>query len=529
MAVETLIIIFNLLFCTYNLFYITLINRIFRVKNSKIKTVLYALIIGTSGSSMLVLFGSMSALGYFIMFLVYLMALLAYFKGKDIFMRIACVLTINIHIMSLRAIISAIASIITGQTIYELSMYGKTFWGILIATAMASLVIAYLFILTPQKFWDILSKKTPYTYAYVAITALGNIYMILNGFIYIQEIDYGWLAYHQILAASTWLSAMYVALIMLAGVSFLRKSKDEIEKDRIYKKIVENRSLMVLEVNCSKDSIVQILKLGEYEKAPEKSYSEYSKDYLKENIYEDDYEIAQYGESIGNFIQSYNRGEKELNYTYRMMIDDEARWIRSHTTITKDENNGDILAIITIIDDIHDRKIEEDKLKIEATKDSLTGISNKKETENQIEKHLKEHEYGVLFMIDIDNFKGINDNFGHAYGDAVICEISDIVTHIFRPSDVVGRIGGDEFMAFMKFRASEEQIIKKAEAICDKIRKEYRVGDVAVKISSSVGVAVVTEEYNTFNKLYLLADLAMYHCKMKSKDGFEIAKMEEVE
>lgn len=77
-------------------------------------------------------------------------------------------------------------------------------------------------------------------------------------------------------------------------------------------------------------------------------------------------------------------------------------------------------------------------------------------------------------IIDIDNFKGINDNLGHLYGDAVLSEIANDLINLFRATDIVGRIGGDEFIVFIKDISETRDIINKAEELVKTFERSFR-------------------------------------------------------
>ncbi len=198
------------------------------------------------------------------------------------------------------------------------------------------------------------------------------------------------------------------------------------------------------------------------------------------------------------------------------------RWVRSQISAKKDEKTEDIIAVIAYVDDVHDSKIKEEELKRKAQIDPLVGAFNKKATEAHIKAHLNKHKAGVMFMIDLDNFKSINDNFGHKYGDEVLKEVYDKIARHFRAKDIIGRVGGDEFVAFSLNNIKTEEIERKAGEICKSINKTYSVDDVHVEISSSIGVAISPEHGKVFDELYHKADMAMYERKKKSKNGYSI-------
>ena len=155
--------------------------------------------------------------------------------------------------------------------------------------------------------------------------------------------------------------------------------------------------------------------------------------------------------------------------------------------------------------------------------DSLTGLTNKMHTQHLISRYLHDNPdcKCALFVIDIDNFKSVNDNNGHLFGDAVLTSISSAIKSTFRNSDIVGRIGGDEFMVLMKDYRSLSDVIDKANDLKHVIRNTY-VGEGTSIISVSVGISLFSEHGKDFDTLYEKADNAMYFNKNNGKDGYTI-------
>ncbi len=154
--------------------------------------------------------------------------------------------------------------------------------------------------------------------------------------------------------------------------------------------------------------------------------------------------------------------------------------------------------------------------------DGLTGLYNKKMTEKQIKKQLSQKSLlksGALMIIDVDNFKSINDTFGHLYGDAVITQLGSSLRSIFQKSDVLGRVGGDEFFVFLRNYKDLEVVKKRAEELCNEFRKTYEQNGITVKISASVGIATTENSYE-FEDIYKYADIALYATKSKGKNGY---------
>ncbi len=158
--------------------------------------------------------------------------------------------------------------------------------------------------------------------------------------------------------------------------------------------------------------------------------------------------------------------------------------------------------------------------------DSLTQIYNKGTTELLINKILDQSNektnMHACIIIDLDNFKEINDTFGHQFGDHVIQETAEYLKSIFRQNDIVGRIGGDEFLVFVCNAYSEQIVTDKFLHLLKHFDKNYKNDEKSVKISISIGVAVYPTHGNTFTALYHNADMALYDAKQHGKNTFKI-------
>ena len=152
-------------------------------------------------------------------------------------------------------------------------------------------------------------------------------------------------------------------------------------------------------------------------------------------------------------------------------------------------------------------------------KDLLTGLLNKRSFEEEVEKTIKsreENEVSVLLIFDFDNFKHINDNYGHQTGDDVLKAFGLILVRAFRTKDIIGRIGGDEFMVFMP--GMNESSLQRADEISQEILHELAILKVglAEHFSCSIGIGTDSTDYD-FKRLYKLADKALYESKNRGK------------
>ncbi len=170
------------------------------------------------------------------------------------------------------------------------------------------------------------------------------------------------------------------------------------------------------------------------------------------------------------------------------------------------------------------RSREQKELIQYAHTDALTGAVNKDSTEAEINSWLSRHRTGIqaFLMLDVDNFKTVNDRYGHGAGDEALRQIGRVLAGEFRDGDIVGRIGGDEFVVLMKDIADEENAVYRVENLCRVIRKITVKGIPGTPLSCSVGVAYSPNHGSTYGELYLCADKALYETKKRGRDGYTV-------
>lgn len=170
-------------------------------------------------------------------------------------------------------------------------------------------------------------------------------------------------------------------------------------------------------------------------------------------------------------------------------------------------------------------------LSISARKDVLTGLWNRKQLEDEVERFLDENGQKAVFMImDIDNFKQVNDTLGHIMGDAVLERIGTILKNSVGPRDIAARIGGDEFAVFLKGDYSDGEIRDYCEMLFSQIEEDLAeiCGDKDT-ITLSVGVAQVPMDAYDYFGLYSKADKALYYVKQNGKNDYYFFSKPEVE
>ena len=188
--------------------------------------------------------------------------------------------------------------------------------------------------------------------------------------------------------------------------------------------------------------------------------------------------------------------------------------------------NSNEIQVFLLFEDINVSKLEALQIQSDATTDSLTGALNRKAFLKKLEYLIgtqKKGTLGALMLIDVDNFKTVNDTFGHECGDQVLVDIYASIKGSIRNADLVCRLGGDEFIVYLADLPSREVACRKAEQICNAAQKDFGQN---VQISMSIGVAICPEDGNTFTELYRKADKALYTIKRDSKNNFAVYETE---
>ncbi len=164
-----------------------------------------------------------------------------------------------------------------------------------------------------------------------------------------------------------------------------------------------------------------------------------------------------------------------------------------------------------------------ESLKVKAENDLLTGLYNKMTSERAISEYLSnEGKAGrhALFIIDLDDFKGINDELGHIYGDKALTEVANAIDHCLRTTDIKGRIGGDEFIVLLKNISSNEDATHKAAEICYWLKKIRLSKESPCKVSGTIGISIYPYHAENFKDLFVMADKAMYFAKKHEKGSY---------
>jgi diguanylate cyclase (GGDEF)-like protein/PAS domain S-box-containing protein len=227
--------------------------------------------------------------------------------------------------------------------------------------------------------------------------------------------------------------------------------------------------------------------------------------------------------TIARYARLVTAGETEpIGFVNRYVTKDGSyRWFEWTSQAAPDER-----LVYASARDITERKELEEELQRLAQHDSLTGLYNRRRFEEELDRHLdyvqRHGSGGAVVVLDLDNFKSINDNYGHAAGDAALQIVAQALTETLRGTDVSGRLGGDEFGIILpETDAGGAEIV--ARKLVDTVRERARDLASEVKPAASIGIAVYDPESSlSKNEVLAAADRAMYEAKRAGGNRYHL-------
>ncbi len=251
--------------------------------------------------------------------------------------------------------------------------------------------------------------------------------------------------------------------------------------------------------------------------------------YFKDITHPDDVEksVEQHKNLIANEIDNYSFEKRYLHKNGQHV------WGALSVSLVRDDNNSPLYAIAQI-QDITERKEANELLTYQANHDALTGLVNRREFERRAERLLsnihneKEAQHALCFM-DLDQFKIVNDNCGHAAGDEMLRQISANLQSVVRHRDTLARLGGDEFGVLMEYCSLDD-----AHRVATSLQKAiqdfiFSWEDRTFKVGVSIGLVPIVETIPSLNELLKEADAACYMAKDKGRNRIHVYHAEDLE
>ncbi|MDO4563101.1 MAG: diguanylate cyclase [Clostridia bacterium] len=286
--------------------------------------------------------------------------------------------------------------------------------------------------------------------------------------------------------------------------------------------VVENTNTTVFEWKVGDDLLIFPCNYMEMLGVENKYVRFLARRQMSDVLYEEDRE-----EFFGAFEELKN-GADSIRCDFRIQHGGKTVWfaLSAKTLFNEDGISARVIGSIVNID--ADRKRME-MFKEKSLRDAFSGLYNKDATKMLIDSAFAEyHEYGerhALVVIDLDNFKAINDTIGHLAGDEVLKNTARRLIHAFRSEDIVGRIGGDEFVVLMKYIPDDESVIWKISQLLHDLTQETMAPDGRViTVTASIGVAFYPDDGATYETVFAKSDSALYSVKKSTKNGYNIYK-----
>lgn len=205
----------------------------------------------------------------------------------------------------------------------------------------------------------------------------------------------------------------------------------------------------------------------------------------------------------------------------------EEKWLLHRVVVRMNEGSSCYVSFMDVTDKIEKERLrirEEEALREQAARDSFTKLYNRGTMEQLVEKSLnsaKQSQYAYI-ALDVDNFKQINDIYGHAMGDMLILQLAKLLKQVFNQKASVARMGGDEFAVFLRDVEEREAVYDKAARVLAGLREQKDGMGLMTEPTLSIGIAFTPEAGMSFSELYHRADEALYHVKNEEKNGISV-------
>lgn len=237
-------------------------------------------------------------------------------------------------------------------------------------------------------------------------------------------------------------------------------------------------------------------------------------------VHKDDHQLLRY-----NIRMIFQKKSDIVQLEFRMKNQrNEDIDVEANINMVKDQFNNKRDLLLIVIRDIRVRKKIEEKIYHLAFHDSLTGLPNRRLFMNTLHNEIVDRRYSkmklAILFIDLDDFKIINDQFGHDKGDLILIEAAERIKNAIRPTDTVARLGGDEFIILLKDIYSEDEARKYAHEIIQCFQKPVTLEENRLTLTCSIGIAIYPEHGIRGEELLKNADAALTRIKGKGKNGF---------
>jgi len=255
-------------------------------------------------------------------------------------------------------------------------------------------------------------------------------------------------------------------------------------------------------------------------------------DYFRFHILSDNLVSESSRETFESFFESVRDGISRFSFEMEtaLLTNGEESVLQQFSGFTETDNDGNSVVLGLISDK---KTYAADSLSsvssaYEINLDSLTRLFSKKAVTGYAESHIRSGEFRsvTIVIIDIDNFRYINDTYGHLFGDDIICTVASVIKKETGTEGSAGRIGGDEFMVVLDDVADEMELRSILRAIRSNVEMKCAEKADGLKVTCSMGTACYPDDASSYQQLFRTADKALYIAKEKGKDRYVIYNRE---
>lgn len=310
-------------------------------------------------------------------------------------------------------------------------------------------------------------------------------------------------------------------------IGLLRNSTREMNEynillqDQMFKNSVYSHALLMFAVHLKDRKVMIYQTEGIYNNVIDINYEDFLDNFF-EFFHHDDRSRVEKFFAYNNIQDIYhNNGKNKIECRQLNKKTQQYEWIRFRIQFERQSSNNEILMIAYSVN-INDEKSRQLEYEFKAQRDGLTGLYNRQTFNQLVDNYLKKrtvNDYCAYVIVDLDNFKSINDSLGHTQGDIVIQMVADILDKIGNKNCYVGRFGGDEFVMFLYSQESYAEIEDKLRQILQEV-ENIKI-DKKHEISASIGVTFVKNEFH-YNELFDKCDQALYVSKNSGKNRYYI-------
>jgi diguanylate cyclase (GGDEF)-like protein/PAS domain S-box-containing protein len=239
-----------------------------------------------------------------------------------------------------------------------------------------------------------------------------------------------------------------------------------------------------------------------------------------DNIHPDDMNFV-----MGEFNRLFKNVDAPPSRSEVRLRNKEGNWVVFETVAGNLSYDNVVEAVIINLRDITERKQIEQQLNHMATHESLTGLPNRMLFMDRLQVAIAQSKRNknklAVMMLDIDNFKDINDTLGHMIGDQLLKEVGNRLTCILRQNDTVARLGGDEFVVLLSDLGKIEYADRVANIILRSLRKPFVFIDNTINSHASIGISIYPDDCEDVDSLLKKSDMAMYAVKTQGRNNYK--------